>query len=89
MFEHLDAYEQRNGVPHPMVADAPGLPVGCGVLWGDFVQLHNERGRGADVSLITSRDILDWQELYGIRLAAWEIAAIKAADAAYLTARAG
>lgn len=86
MREHLEAYEERAGFPHPMLLDAPALPATCGQLWRDFTELHSCRGRGMSPMPISPRDIIDWQELNGVRLASWEVDAIRAADGAYFEA---
>lgn len=86
--QHLEAYERQTGESHPMLADGPVLPAGCGQLWKDFLRLHVDRQRGMSPMPITSRDILDWQALEGVALASWEVDAIRAADGEFFKARA-
>lgn len=80
------AYERRTGEVHDFMEDAPILPRGLSLLWGDFIDLHSSRGVGmAGPARITFTDISAWQDVTGTHLEAWEIAAIRAADSAYLT----
>lgn len=83
MRQHLAAYEKQTGSIHPSLIDAPTLPPGCSALWSDFIRMHQDRQCGMAPAPISSRDILDWQAISGVRLAAWEIDAIRAADAAF------
>lgn len=72
-----------------MIADAPALPVGCGLLWRDFMALHNGRGSsGYGPAPISYRDLQAFQEVEGVRLEPWEVRAIRRADVAYLEQRA-
>lgn len=80
------AYERATGEVHDFMEDAPVLPRGLNLLWGDFIDLHSARGVGmAGPARITFTDIAAWQDVTGTRLEAWEIAAIRAADGAYLS----
>lgn len=83
--EHLLAHRRMTGDGHPLMDDAPPLPTGCGPLWRDFMEMHNARswGMGGPGSL-TFVELDAWQRVRGVRLEAWEIAAVKAADRAYL-----
>lgn len=82
------AYKQTGRLPDKL-ANAPALPVGCGQLWADYLELHSARGASmAGPDRITFRDLLDWQEFRGVTLAAWEVDAIRAADAAFFAVRA-
>lgn len=82
--EHLLAHERQTGDRHELLEHDP-LPDGCGPLWRDFMELHNSRswamGGPEGISFV---DIDAWQRVRGVRLEAWEIAAVKAADRAYL-----
>ena len=79
------AYEERTGRVHERLANAPALPAGCDLLWSDFLELHECRGsNGFAPSRISFADIDAWQRVQGIRLPAWRIAAIRAADSAFL-----
>lgn len=82
MREHLEAAKEH-GFIHPMLMHAPELPATCRQLWRDFMDLHSGRGRGMGPAPISPRDIIDWQELHGVRFASWELDAIHAADGAY------
>lgn len=81
---HLENYERQNGKVHPMLLDPPELPDGCEQLWDDFLSLHGDRGSNVGPMRITSRDIVYWQHLNDARLAAWQVAAIRKADDAFL-----
>lgn len=83
--EHLLTAQRRTGEVHPMLADGPRPPAGCGPLWRDFMELHNSRSWGEGGPKPISFVELDaWQRVRGVRLAAWEIAAVRAADAGFL-----
>lgn len=89
MREHLQAHERQTGMPHERLANAPPLPVGCAPLWRGFMEMHNARSWGMGGPLPLSFVEIDaWQRVRRVRLEAWEIAAIKAADAAYLRVQA-
>lgn len=81
--EHLQGQYERTGVMPDRLRAACEVPEGCSALWGDFLYLHRERADGA----ITSQQLLFWQVHEGHKLASWEIAAIRAADAEYLNWR--
>ena len=82
--EHLLAHERITGDRHALLDHAP-LPDGCSVLWRDFMELHNARSFGMGGPAPVSFVELDaWQRVRGVVLAPWEIAAIKAGDAAYM-----
>lgn len=80
MRDHLQAYEERNGFPHPMLDEVPALPRGCGRLWHDFLELHGCRGQGR----IPYSEIQAYQAVTGRRFRPWEIGAIRAADHKYM-----
>lgn len=83
--EHYKAIERMTGKPHPRLADAPRLPEGCEALWTWFNELHGSRGsNGFGPSRISFVDIDAWQRVTGLRLAPWELDAIRRADNAYL-----
>lgn len=82
--EHLMAYQRQTGRQHPSVTDAPALPVGCSALWRDFMALHSSRPVGMAPGRITFGEIDAFQRVTGVCLAAWEVDAIRAADAAYI-----
>jgi hypothetical protein len=85
LLAHLQAHSERTGKPHPMLADAPPLPVGCGQLWADFLELHGSRGStGWGPARITFADLHAWQQVNDVRLSAWEIACIRKADDLWL-----
>ena len=82
--EHLLAHERQTGDRHELLDHEP-LPAGCAPLWRDFMELHNARSWGDGGPKPVSFVELDaWQRVRGVRLAAWEIAAVKAGDRAYL-----
>lgn len=83
--EHLLSHRRMTGDGHPLLNEAPPLPDGCGPLWRDFMELHNARQWGmGGPSPISFVEIDAWQRVRGVRLASWEIAAVKAGDAAYM-----
>lgn len=85
--EHLLNHRRMTGDGHPLLDEAPALPDGCGPLWRDFMELHNARAWGMGGPMpISFVEIDAWQRVRGVRLAAWEIAAVKAGDAAYMRA---
>lgn len=68
-----------------MLLDAPALPEGCEELWRIFNELHRCRGSSFGGPLaITYLDIDAFQRVSCIKLAMWELAAIRRTDAAYL-----
>lgn len=76
---------QKTGREPQKLADAPRLPDGCEQLWSDFADLHGCRGStGFGPMRITFGDLDAWQRVQGVRLPAWQIAAIRGADNAYL-----
>lgn len=82
--EHLLTHQRMTGEAHPML-DGPRLPAGCAPLWRDFMELHNARSWGdGGPKAVSFVEIDAWQRVRRVHLAAWEIAAVKAADRAYL-----
>lgn len=82
---HLESVHRQTGRMPKALADAPKLPRGCAALWGDFLELHNSRSFGPGGPLrISFLDLDAYQRVRGFGLEAWEIAAIRAADAAFL-----
>ncbi len=57
-------------------------------VWAWFLELHAARGGGAGGLTgpvpIGYRDIADWAALAGVALQPWEVAALRAVDAAWL-----
>ena len=89
LLEHYRAYEERNGQPHPSLADAPSLPDGLATLWSDFMDLHSSRSVGmGGAGPISYSDLDAWQRVTGNRLERWQIKAIRRADNAYFASRA-
>jgi hypothetical protein len=84
--EHLRAVEERTGVTPKALLDAPPCPEGCEELWRAFGELHACRGsNGFGPNRITYTDLDAFQRVTGVRLARWELAAIRRADRAYLS----
>ena len=82
---HLQVMEEKTGRVHPMIEDAPPLPVGCGQLWSDFLELHGSRGStGWGPQRITFADLRAWQEVRRVRLQPWEIDCIRRVDDIWL-----
>ena len=76
----------RSGREPDALANAPRLPHGCERLWQDFADLHECRGsNGFGPMRITYADIDAWQRINRVSLEAWEIAAVRKADTAFLT----
>lgn len=72
---------ERTGVMPELLAKASAVPEGCGQLWDDFLELHSSRSPGfSGATRISFGDVLAWQELRGVRLASWELDAIRRAD---------
>lgn len=85
MREHLESFERQTGRLHPVLADAPVLPDGLGPLWRDFMAMHSTRSStGFSPMRISYADLEAYQRVEGVRLAPWQVEAIKRADAAYL-----
>lgn len=82
---HLESEWRQSGVQPAQLADAPPCPQGCEVLWQDFMALHNTRGFGMSAPLrIGFADMDAYQRVNGLSLETWEIAAIRAADGAFM-----
>lgn len=83
--EHLLSIQRQTGKTPAALANAPSLPVELGQLWADFVDLHSSRGStGFGPARIMFSDIDAWMRVTGNRLAAWQIAAIRKADDAFM-----
>lgn len=64
------------------MADAPKLPRQCDELWDIFIELHHSRdSMGGPIRFV---DIHAYESVVGIKLAPWELRAIRAADNRYL-----
>lgn len=82
---HLEAFEQKTGRRHPLLADGPVLPPECASLWSDFLDLHSSRQAGqSGPARISFIDLDAWQRVTGAKLDAWEIDAIRGADSAFM-----
>lgn len=87
--DHLESWERQTGRRHPKLADAPTIPVGCSILWNEFLTLHHKRGtNGFGPAPISESDIFYRQRNRRIALRPWEIKAIEAADREYMACRA-
>lgn len=68
-----------------MLLAAPSCPAGCGELWRIFGELHACRGNsGFGPMCVTFTEIDAYQRVSGVKLQAWELDAIRRADAAFL-----
>lgn len=68
-----------------MLTDAPPLPEGCEALWEHYCALHEARGTaGMGPSPLSWRDLGEWQSFTGLRLAGWQVDAIRKADQAFM-----
>jgi hypothetical protein len=85
LLDHLLAVERATGVRPQLLLDAPPLPEGCESVWAVFNELHSARGsNGMGPNQIGFVEIDAYQRVTGIRLAGWEIAAVRLADLAFL-----
>ncbi len=77
-----------SGIQPPLLRDEPELNRLVAYLWRWFSELHACRSNtGFGPNPIGWRDLLDWQEVTGNKLAQWEILAIRTIDSAYLLAQ--
>lgn len=77
--------ERRTGKTPERLANAPSCPAGFAQLWRDFLALHSTRAAGMGGAMrITWSEIDAYQRVNGIRLAAWEIEAIRRADGEFM-----
>lgn len=87
--DHYEILAERTGRTVREIHGAPDLPDGCSMLWRDFIAMHGARGStGFGPMRITWADLDAFQRVMGIRLAPWELEAIRRADGAYLESRA-
>jgi hypothetical protein len=85
LLDHLLVAEARSGIKPQILADAPELPPGCEELWHIFRELHACRGNnGLSIQRITYADIDAFQRVAGLKLAQWELNAIRKADLAFI-----
>lgn len=85
MREHLASVARQTGRLPQRLAEARALPEGLEQLWEDFIDLHGCRqNHGFGPSRITFMDIDAWQRVNHVTLPPWQIAAIRAADNAFL-----
>jgi len=62
------------------------LPAAGDYIWRWFLSLHNGRGSGGfGPNPISSIEIQAWSQLEGIRLAWWELKALRGMDAAFMS----
>lgn len=86
MLAHLLAVESKSGRTPDKLRDAPELLEGTEYLWGLFTELHGCRGNtGFGPARITYSDIHSYEAVTGIKLAGWELQAIRRADGVFLT----
>jgi hypothetical protein len=65
------------------VHNAPKLPPQCSDLWRIFLEIHRSRdGMGGPIRF---SDLHAYEQVTGLKLAPWELRAIRAADDCYLT----
>lgn len=74
--DHLEALERRGGRRHPLL-DGPPLPAAAAHLWQWFLEL-----RAANAAPLTFSEIRAWAALTGQWPRPWEVAALRALDAA-------
>lgn len=81
MREQLEAIEKRTG-RHDEQLDSVSIPEGFEYLWSIFFDLRSGLAPGFSGAKVTWRDLLDYQEVTGYHLSAWEIEAIRTMDGA-------
>lgn len=81
MREQLEALEER-GHGRDERLDSVHVPEGFEYLWAIFWELRSGVVEGMSGAKITWRDILDYQEVTGFALSAWEVEAVRGMDAA-------
>lgn len=83
--EHLQAAYERSGIMPDALANAQAIPDGCEQLWADFMALHSSRGStGFGPARISFGDIAAFEQVARVKLAPWELDAIRRADNAFL-----
>jgi hypothetical protein len=81
--QHLLAAQRATGRADERLLARP--PAAGAWLWGVFLQLHHARGAGGmGPAPITLPDLQAWQQVYGVRLAPWEVETLQAMDHAAL-----
>ena len=61
------------GGQKPAELEHPPLPAALALLWQTYLDLHHSRRQGSfGPQALGPRDVLDWQEMNGIRLTHWE-----------------
>lgn len=58
------------------------VPEGFEYLWSIFWELRSGIEAGFSGAKVTWRNVLDYQEVTGFELSAWEVEAVRAMDAA-------
>lgn len=80
--EHLKAIERKTGKPHPALVDAAKLSDGYEFLWSVFAALRSSTSPGmSGPARICESSIYYFQRNRGFRFQAWELEAIRRADA--------
>ena len=79
-------WRKQTGKPHPEDKPYVTAPEALLYLWGWFWEIAQGRPLGPEgVPLpIPNVEIRAWSELAGVRLVAWELAALRALDGTYL-----
>ena len=81
--EQLESRE-RQGRGHDERLDSVQVPEGFEYLWQMFWDLRSGLEQGFSGAKITWRAILDYQDVTGYKLSAWEIEAVRSMDAAIM-----
>lgn len=85
--QHLERAAQA-GSPRARreLSEGPALPAACAYVWTWFLELHAARGsNGYGPNPIGFVELEAWARLTGRQPTPWEIAALRALDAAWLT----
>lgn len=71
----------------PDELQGPEIPPGVTALWMAYAELGGARGSGGFAgNPISHRDLVAYQELYGVRFTPWEAGTILALDRAVMAA---
>lgn len=84
--EHLESVRRQTGKTPPELEGSDEAPEMTDDWWLWWCELSGGRQQGFGASPLTWSDIVSWMRLTARRLTALDIAAIRAIDAAFLTA---
>jgi hypothetical protein len=78
----MAAVAKATGRPRPPV---PILPREGATVWQIFLELNATRSSGMAVNPISYTEIDSWQRVTGVPLDAWEVMALRALDAEFIS----